>query len=87
VVLTCHNVVGKVFSNVLKDWSAAFFRIQQPKYLALAFIYTLFTSLPFPVKWSYIATLAITLRPCPVPNSNIHQRFATLSLHVLPVST
>jgi len=41
-----HSVVGQVFSIVLKDWTAAFFRIQQSKCLALALI-CIYTSLHF----------------------------------------
>ena len=84
-----HHVVGQVFSVVAKDRSAAFFRFQQSKCLALAliYIYMLFASLPFSVKWSRMPVLAVTPRPCPVHISNIHQRLATPpSLHSLPTS-
>jgi len=42
-----HCVAGQVFSIVLKDWTAAFFRIQQSKCLALAHIYIYVYTLPF----------------------------------------
>jgi hypothetical protein len=56
----------------LKDWTAAFFRIQQSKCLALALIYILFTSLPFPVKWSRMTIVVVILMACPAHISNIH---------------